>query len=129
MYRLYSSNIENIYTTTKTTNANITSESMSPLNMIKSTNLVSSQNIPKPNETEWVIYTKAGCPYCSKAMELLKSQNSSAQVTKFEMTSSNKQSVYTLIDSLTSSYRYYPIIFHKGKFVGGFSDLKKYLNK
>ena len=74
-------------------------------------------------KNEWFIVSLDGCTYCDKSKELIKSKGS-----KFESESlndSNKNYIYQSIDSLTNNYRYFPIIFHNGKFIGGYGELQK----
>jgi glutaredoxin len=76
---------------------------------------------------KWVIYKKEGCGYCKKAMELFKEHKIKPIV--HDMTDQNKEEIYKKIDHKTNSYRYFPIIFRNGVFVGGFTDLEKILTK
>ena len=71
--------------------------------------------------TDWKIYSKEGCPYCKKAKKLLSDKNIS--FITIDVTSSNKESIYKQIDSKTNSYRYFPIIFYKNNFIGGYTEL------
>ena len=75
---------------------------------------------------DWFIVTKSGCGYCKKAKELLDSKNMKFET--HELTNVNKDDIYNKLDSLTGKYRYFPMIFNKGKFIGGYTDLEKKLN-
>lgn len=70
----------------------------------------------------WKIYTKDGCDFCKKAKELL----------------SERGIDFEELDGLISKewekrtpkdFRTWPKIFFKNKFIGGYSDLEKYLSK
>ena len=77
------------------------------------------------NSSKWYIFTMEGCGYCTKAKELLTQHNqtfNSNEITKY-----NEKSIYAMIDPMTNKYRYFPIIFHKGKFLGGYQELSKIL--
>ena len=74
-------------------------------------------------DSEWFIITKKGCGYCDGAKKLLK--KSGKKYHYRVITDKNKNSIYAQVDSLTGKYRYFPMIFHKGKFIGGFADLDK----
>ena len=74
------------------------------------------------NEPEYIIYSKEGCPYCNNAKNLLKSNKKSFK--EIKITDKNIQKIYTEIDKKTKCYRYFPIIFKKNKFIGGFEELK-----
>jgi glutaredoxin len=71
---------------------------------------------------EWFIFTRDGCSYCKKAKELL--ANNSKKFKEEKITDDNKLEIYDIIDSYTDKYRYFPIIFNKGKFIGGFTELQ-----
>ena len=71
----------------------------------------------------WFLYTKKGCPYCDKAKKLL--FNVGQYYISKEVTEYNKAKIYSEIDHLTKTYRYFPIIFKNGKFLGGFKELEE----
>jgi glutaredoxin len=81
----------------------------------------------------YIIYTIDDCIYCSKAKELLKTENkiimncSEILKNKIErdefISKINKQVGYNLIQDTI----YFPIIFNDDKFIGGFDDLKLYM--
>lgn len=77
--------------------------------------------IPKPNKNDdWTIYTLSWCGYCKAAKSLLKEKN----IKFVEHDVSELSNVSDCLSNLTKSYNLYPMIFKKGKFIGGFSDLK-----
>lgn len=73
--------------------------------------------------SHWFIITKKVCDYCKKAKMLLNKQNQDYNV--FEITEKNKQNIYSVIDKKTNEYRYFPIVFKNGKFIGGYTELEK----
>ena len=73
--------------------------------------------------SDYIIYTKEGCSYCKNAKELLKSNKKTFK--EIKVNDRNIKEIYEKIDKLTKNYRYFPIIFKKNKFIGGFEDLKK----
>ena len=77
----------------------------------------------KRTPVDWLIVTKSGCGYCKKAKELLDSKNMVYKTQ--ELTSVNRDDIYNKVDSLTGKYRYFPMIFNKGKFIGGYTELEK----
>ena len=80
-----------------------------------------------PQKKEWTIISKQGCPYCKKAKDLLQQHNQTQKI--IEITSKNRDEIYKQIDSLTDSYRYFPVIFDKNaNFIGGYTELKKNLS-
>jgi glutaredoxin len=74
---------------------------------------------------DWFIFTKNSCGYCNKAKEAL--TNKGYMFESKEITNENKDSIYSVIDVYTNNYRYFPVIFHKGVFIGGYIDLEKKL--
>ena len=79
------------------------------------------KGVPVPNKNdEWTIYTLSWCGYCKAAKSLLREKN-----LKFiEHDVSQLSNVNSCLSNLTKDYQLYPMIFKKGKFIGGFSDLK-----
>ena len=74
---------------------------------------------------EWYVFTMSGCGYCTKANKLLLEHNQHFMT--YEVTKYNQKSVYDVIDSLTDKYRYFPVVFNKGKFIGGYQELSNML--
>jgi glutaredoxin 3 len=72
---------------------------------------------------KYTIYTLDSCPSCYKAKELLKKKNLTYKEipVKYE----DKDKIFKKLAEKTNNYKYFPIIFHKKKFVGGFVDLEK----
>ena len=68
------------------------------------------------------VYTKEGCPYCIRAIELLKKHN--IRYEKFDRSDNEN-----LVNKLTNNYKYVPVIIDgNGKFIGGYKELQKILN-
>lgn len=70
------------------------------------------------------IYSKKTCSYCQKAKELLNENN--IKFEEIEINDKNKDKIYKEIDFKTNDYRSVPIIFINDKFIGGYTELKKY---
>lgn len=81
--------------------------------------------IQKKPEKEYVIFTKIGCNYCKKAKDLLTDKNLKYQ--DIIVTDKNKDLIYKKLDNFTGTYRSFPMVFQNNKFIGGFSELEKYL--
>jgi glutaredoxin 3 len=82
------------------------------------------KGVPMPKEDNWTIYTLGWCGYCKAAKSLLKEKKQ-----KFvEHDVSEISNVNSCLSNLTKEYQLYPMIFKKGKFIGGFSDLKEIFN-
>lgn len=74
------------------------------------------------------IYTKADCPYCDMAIRLLAEHQK-----EFECYSLDKQPELLTEIKNTYGWKTVPVIVEitagQEKFIGGFTDLKEYLNK
>jgi glutaredoxin len=79
----------------------------------------------KPPVKGWYIITREGCPYCKDAKNLLESKGQKYK--SLDITISNREKIYRDVDVLTKTYRYVPMVFKDGKFIGGFSELKTYI--
>jgi glutaredoxin len=73
----------------------------------------------------WTIYTRQGCSYCEKTKKIL--TNLDIKFTIIKITDKNKNKIYKKIDPKTGSYRFFPIIFEKDRFVGGYTELENEL--
>ena len=78
----------------------------------------------------WTIYLINPCPYCRKAKELLTIEGE-----KFTLINcnnykkNNKEEFLQFICDLTQTdHKTFPIIFHKGIFIGGYDKLCIYYN-
>lgn len=68
----------------------------------------------------WIMMTRPGCSYCTRAKALLKSNNLPVSVIDHdtpEKVAKFKEQGYTT----------FPQIFHDGVLIGGFTDLEEYL--
>ena len=72
--------------------------------------------------SDWIIYTKEGCSYCTKAKDLLKSKG--INFSTIVINDLNRNTILEKIDPLTNSYKYYPKIFNGKQFIGGYTELK-----
>lgn len=89
----------------------------------------------KKQEEKWVIYSLAGCPYCSDGEQLLKKNKKDVTTVDFYKLSKEKQDkVENFIKGSDPSFGMtFPRIFKviKGqpaKFIGGFSTLEKLMS-
>ena len=72
--------------------------------------------------SEWFLVTKNSCGYCAKAKSLLKEFN--IKFTELEASNITLGLIYHVTDQLTNDYKYFPMIFHNSKFIGGFNELQ-----
>lgn len=85
---------------------------------------------PLPSNETYTIYCKSGCTYCIKAKILLSCQNPRTEIIdcdKYLLTDVQKEEFLDFIAGISGEkYRTFPMIFHKGAFIGGFTELRKY---
>jgi glutaredoxin len=84
----------------------------------------------KPLKSGFTIYSKSGCPNCTKAKALLKSKNLLFKIIDCdEYIIENKETFLLFIISLTNKeVKTFPIIFYDGKFVGGYNETVKFVD-
>lgn len=72
---------------------------------------------------KFFLYGKPGCPYCEKAKLLLDSMSLNYEYE--EVSSSNDR------DKLKALYKHstFPMIFYDNAFIGGFTELRRHLEK
>lgn len=73
-----------------------------------------------------VIYSKKGCPYCSKAIQLLKNNN--IIYTEYQLDPSDNDYTENRNRIFHDSNHYsFPVIYFGNKLIGGCSELEKRL--
>ena len=76
----------------------------------------------KIKSSDWFIVTMDGCGYCTEAKKILRSHGQKFKSLK--LTDKNENKIWAVTDKLAKKkYRYFPMIFHKGKFFGGYGEL------
>ena len=82
-------------------------------------------NIPEPT-MGITIYAKSSCGYCSRAKKLLPE---AFVVDCDQYLDKNKDTFLRTMDKLTSqSYRTFPMVFINKRFIGGYQDIKEYID-
>ena len=89
--------------------------------------IVNSLLNEKINKPDWEIYSIDGCNSCKKAIELLDSVG--LKYTQIKVRDEDKKDFFKEKASLTGGYKYFPVIFNMGVFIGGYTDLEKMLTK
>ena len=74
-------------------------------------------------EYEYILYGKESCIYCKEAVQMLKTRNKNYKYVEIK-NDKQLETLYNIIDKKTNNYRYFPIIFKNGKFIGGYTELK-----
>jgi len=85
----------------------------------------------EPIKTGFTIYSKSGCPNCLTTKNLLKENNLFfKQVNCDDYLLENKEIFLLFIQNYsTNECKTFPIVFHNGKFIGGYNDTIHYLDK
>jgi glutaredoxin len=85
-----------------------------------------------PSQREFTIYCKKSCSYCEKAITLLENKKVIYYVIKSDdYCLKNKNEFISFVQEKTKNKwnKTFPIIFHNEKYIGGFTDLEKYIEK
>lgn len=84
-----------------------------------------------PSNKGFTIYSKSGCPNCNKAKHLLKDNNLNFNIINCdEYIIEEKENFLYFIKKLSQrESKEFPIIFHDGEFIGGYKNVKEYVEK
>ncbi len=84
-----------------------------------------------PNSQGYTIYSKSGCPFCTKVKRLLEKEAPSPLLVDCDdYLVENKESFLVFIQEMAGKeYKTFPMIFHNGDFIGGFTETKEYYEK
>jgi glutaredoxin len=85
-----------------------------------------------PSKTGFTVYSKSGCPNCSTIKKLLKDKNLIFNVVDCdEYIIEDKENFLLFIKDLSQreEMKQFPIIFHDGIIVGGYSKTKEFIDK
>ena len=84
-----------------------------------------------PSNNNFTVYSKSGCPNCSKVKTLLKEKNFIFNVIDCdEYLLEDKEKFLEFIEKLTSNpCRIFPIVFFNGIFVGSYIETQEYIEK
>lgn len=73
----------------------------------------------------FILYGLPNCSYCLKAKELL---NDMGIIYEYkEIKQENKTKFLDEMSSKTNNQRTFPLVFHRGNFIGGYTELDEYL--
>lgn len=84
-----------------------------------------------PCENNFTIYSKSGCVNCRKVKDLLKKNNCEYEIVDCDdYLLENKDIFLSFIQSYSAiQWKAFPMVFHNGKFIGGYDETIKYLDK
>lgn len=75
---------------------------------------------------KYCVYSLENCSYCAAAKRLLDKNNLLYNDIKVDREEAKE--VLKILEAYTNNYAYFPIIFYKKKFLGGFQELQKQLS-
>jgi len=82
------------------------------------------------SNTQFIIFGKSNCEYCSMAVKLLINENKNYCYVNMNVLHNKKiNSIKKFIEYSTNNYKYIPVIFYNGIFIGGYSELKIFLTR
>jgi glutaredoxin len=85
----------------------------------------------KPLDKGFTVYSKSGCPNCSNVKKILKEKNLLFNVVDCdEYIIENKVNFLLFIkEQAKREIKQFPIIFHEGTLIGGYIEVKDYIDK
>ena len=88
-------------------------------------------NFPKPQKNQFTVYSKSGCPNCSKVKQLLKEKNLLVHIVDCDdFIIECKEEFLTFIkDNAKKECKTFPMVFDSEKFIGGFLETQTYLDE
>jgi len=81
-----------------------------------------------PISKGYTVYSKSGCPYCTKVKDLLQEHSREFVVVDCdEYLIENKEAFLSFIETVNGgiSHRTFPMVFRDGNWIGGFTETKK----
>ena len=84
-----------------------------------------------PNENGFTIYSKSGCPNCSKTKTILKEKKIFFNVIDCDdYLIEDKLAFLEFIAKIANQeYKTFPIVFNDNKFIGGYNETKQIIDK
>jgi glutaredoxin len=85
----------------------------------------------KPSDTDFTVYSKSGCPNCSIVKKMLKDKNLLFNVVDCDdYIIEDKEKFLLFIKDLSKGeIKQFPIIFHAGNIIGGYNEIRDYIDK
>lgn len=88
-------------------------------------------NIEKPEETGFTIYSKSGCPNCTRIKKTITEKKLSfIEINCDEYLIEDKEFFLSFIKNLAQKEcKVFPIIFNNGAYIGSFNETQEFLDK
>lgn len=85
----------------------------------------------KPFDKGFTVYSKSGCPNCSKVKKLLNETKFLFNVVDCDEYIIEDKANFLLFikEQAKREIKQFPIIFHEGTLIGGYSEVKEYIDK
>jgi len=89
------------------------------------------QEFEKPKMIGYTVYSKSGCPNCTKVKKYLTDVNAPISIVDCdEYLIENKDGFLKFIETAAEkSVRVFPIVFFERKFIGGYEDTEYHYNR
>ena len=90
-----------------------------------------NMNIENPLDCGFTIYSKSGCPNCTRIKKILTEKKLTfIEINCDEYLIEDKEFFLSFIKNLAhKEWKVFPMIFNDGIFMGGFNETQEYLNK
>jgi glutaredoxin len=87
--------------------------------------------IEEPFKTGFTVYSKSGCPNCTKVKKLLIEKKAFfLEINCDDYIIEDKENFLLFIkERANKEYKTFPMVFNDGIFVGGFTETQDYFNK
>ena len=84
-----------------------------------------------PSKEKFTVYSKSGCPFCLNIKNLLKEKNLKFNIIDCdEYIIEDKENFLLFIKNLSQKdIKQFPIIFHEGIIIGGYTEAKIFIDK
>ena len=87
-------------------------------------------NIPSPHSKGFTIYTKTNCSFCTKVKTLLEAETPKPVIVLCDdfLTEDRDAFLAFIKKNAGVEYKTFPMVFYNRRFVGGFTETKKYID-
>ena len=83
---------------------------------------------PSPVKEGFTVYTRLDCKYCVKVKDLLRVEDEEVIFIPADDFLVNKDAFLAFIESKGAvNHKTFPMVFHNGSFIGGFSETLKFM--
>jgi len=89
------------------------------------------QEFEKPKMTGYTIYSKSGCPNCTKVKKYLQNANAQMNIVDCDeyLIERKEEFLKFIEEAAEKSVRVFPIVFFEGKYIGGYQDTEYHYSR